>query len=74
MRPFKQDIDGDEWGVLEAEDGTKDIHVIPLVDTELHDISVHCKCRPELDEEENEWIHNCFDGREAFERGFRRVS
>lgn len=66
--------DGTEWGVMEAEDGSDDIHIVPLVDTEMHDVTVHCACCPEYDEEENEWVHNCFDGREAFERGFRKVS
>jgi hypothetical protein len=46
--------------------------VIPLYDMKPHASGEHCGCRPEWDD--GILIHNAHDGREAFERGERKVS
>lgn len=46
----------------------KDIHIIPLNDTQEHNLSDYCPCEPKHDKQEsNVIIHNAFDGREAVE-------
>lgn len=72
MRKAKEEDCGLDWAVFEEDNG--ETHVIPLNDTKEHDHCIHCACSPFIDEEENEIIHNSYDGREAFEEGFRRVS
>jgi hypothetical protein len=47
----------------------KAIHVVPLNDWREHELSKACWCRPVKDQEEDIWIHNAMDGREAFETG-----
>jgi hypothetical protein len=57
------------WVPAVCENG---VHCIPVGD--LHDhLDEDCPCRPVRDET-GVWIHNSFDGREAFEEGERRPS
>lgn len=52
------------------------IHVVPTNDLREHELNGSCWCKPTRDEEGTEtiWIHNSMDGREAFERGERKLS
>lgn len=48
--------------------------VIPQGDIKEHEMYPGCSCRPVQDEINlNLWIHNSFDGREAYETGERKV-
>jgi hypothetical protein len=48
-------------------------HVIPLDDFREHEVSVDCWCRP-VEGEDGVVMHRALDGREAYERGERKVS
>lgn len=61
------------WAVMQALD-TGLYHVIPLNDTELHELYDHCKCNPEHNGETGEVVHNSFDGREEFQNEERKFS
>jgi len=55
--------------------GRLGIHLIPIGDTHDH-VDENCTCSPDNDDPEmpNVWVHNSFDGREAFENGERQPS
>ena len=48
-------------------------HCVPLDDIREH-MDENCPCRPKKDKDADYWVHNSFDGREAFESGERKVS
>lgn len=49
-------------------------HVIPVDDDEPHYFR-GCRCHPVLEDEDPPiYVHNSFDGREAFESGIRKPS
>lgn len=54
------------------------VHAVPDNDVHPHglDDDGQCACKPWLDDEADGllWVHNAFDGREAFARGFRKPS
>lgn len=56
------------WEISHKNNG---IHVIPLVDLKPHS-EINCECQPVNDE--SIFVHNSFDGREAFERMDRKLS
>lgn len=58
------------WLVDPRADG---IHIVPLSDLREHG-GADCWCQPELLDGWDIIKHNSMDGREAFERGERRVS
>jgi len=61
------------WELSEKDD-RGDIHCVPINDTKEH-IAEHCECCPVRDPElPMLWVHNSFDGREAFEEGRRKLS
>jgi hypothetical protein len=47
-------------------------HVIPVDDLREHHASLECWCGPV--EDDGVVVHNALDGREAYERGERKVS
>jgi hypothetical protein len=47
--------------------------VVPLHDLREHEVNGSCWCRPQRNEDDV-WIHNSMDGREAFETGQRKPS
>ena len=49
-------------------------HIIPTCDTEPHQLEDTCHCYPFWEESACAYVHNSFDGREAFETGERKVS
>lgn len=50
------------------------VHVIPVDDLQDH-MDEDCPCNPVCDLTlAGAWMHNSFDGREAFEEGERKVS
>lgn len=49
------------------------VHCIPIGDTRDH-MDEDCPCRPVKSLETGFWMHNSFDGREAFEEGERKPS
>lgn len=49
------------------------VHCIPIGDTHDH-MDEDCPCQPTKDPETGFWMHNSFDGREAFEVGERKPS
>lgn len=67
---------GLEWVMLliEDDDRPREIHIVPLNDCGEHDFLHTCLCRPTQDEDNTIWIHNSYDGREAFETGERKIS
>lgn len=48
------------------------VHCVPIDDLREH-MDEDCPCRPTQDDP-GFWIHNSFDGREAFEEGERKPS
>ena len=59
------------WGVYENADGTE-INVIPENDVKRHIYGDMCKCRPTkeaADDGTPMYVHNSYDGREAYENG-----
>lgn len=57
------------WALEPADNG---LHLIPIGDTRDH-MDEDCPCCPVRDDA-GIWIHNSFDGREAFEEGERKPS
>jgi hypothetical protein len=49
-------------------------HIIPTLDTEPHVMEDTCHCRPTWHDDACAFVHNSFDGREAFEHGGRKKS
>ena len=59
------------WLLGRGEDGTH--HIVPLDDLDGHVTRDEtCRCQPELNEN-GHVVHNAFDGREAYERGERKL-
>lgn len=59
---------------LTLSDGQKKRMVVPEGDIKEHTMCPGCACRPVQDTiNPNLWLHNSFDGREAYETGHRRV-
>jgi hypothetical protein len=51
------------------------IHVVPVGDTHEHDFNSQCRCHPEQEPGmKSIFVHNSYDGREAFEKGERKAS
>ena len=52
-------------------------HVYPVNDLREHELTSkdgeRCWCNPEYDEEDDIFIHNALDGREAYESGEREL-
>jgi hypothetical protein len=48
------------------------LHVIPMGDLREHEATAACWCVPV--EDDGVVVHNALDGREAYERGERKVS
>lgn len=47
-----------------------DLHVVPLADLRDHDVSRHCWCRPDEDDETlGLFIHHALDQRERYATG-----
>lgn len=60
------------WAFTPDDGSPRQAHCIP--DDDLYDHSFDdCTCHPEIGDD-GEYIHNSFDGREAFETGERKVS
>jgi len=61
------------WTVTDC--GKLGLHMFPLGDTRDH-LDKNCPCGAAQSDPEipDMWIHNSFDGREAFEEGERKVS
>jgi len=61
------------WTVVDC--GNLGVHLIPIGDTHDH-MDEDCACSPNNNDPEmpGVWVHNSFDGREAFEDGERQPS
>lgn len=58
-----------DWGVFEYHGS---VHVIPLDDEREHYSDAECNCQPVYSD--GCYIHNSYDGREAYELGEKQVS
>ena len=69
MKPYIHDEYDDDYGTA---DGTW--HVVPTNDLRVHSCQKDppCWCNPVYDEEQDLYIHNSADGREAYEGGWRK--
>lgn len=59
------------WSVFEKDDGSE-VNVIPENDLRMHLYGTLCRCRPSkevTDEGVPLYVHNSYDGREAYENG-----
>lgn len=60
--------------VFTPDDGSEQsTHVIPDGDDHEHAFD-GCACQPDYDPDQDMWLHNSYDGREAFELGLRKMS
>lgn len=59
------------WEVKRTERGA--FHLLPVNDERPHDPQ-NCPCCPEYDDEGQVWVHNSYDGREAYEELQRKVN
>jgi hypothetical protein len=50
-----------------------EIHVIPLGDMDTHTHDSGCRCGPIFYSDGEIYVHNAFDGREAYETGERKL-
>lgn len=60
------------WWYFHQPDVHTPIHILPNHDDGQHLLS-ECPCHPQLNQDGN-IVHASFDGREAFELGFRKPS
>jgi hypothetical protein len=59
------------WAVIPVKDGSS--HIVPDLDNRKHTCTSRCWCRS-VENEDGNYVHNSWDGRELFERGERLVS
>ncbi len=65
-------MNGLEWMVVDA---GRMQHAVPMEDTHEHFVDMACWCHPFVDDDSPfVVVHNSADGREAFERGMRKMS
>lgn len=74
FHPPEPNFSRSEWGWKNLSNpDTRELHCMPLMDVGAHAFDADCECQP-FESEAGYFVHNSFDGREAYEQGLAKYN